>query len=167
MAAVANRNLKRGAAGAALLLLAACQKQPTVLPPPVMVAQPPPPTAAQPAPLPPREAATIDEYKEQIARRIMAANPQLTFSGRLPEMMEAIVVLDIGIGRDGELASIRVHRAPDTRSADIAQQAVKAATPYPKPGKLLGWTHHSLVFSETFLFNRDYRFQLRTLAGPQ
>jgi protein TonB len=165
MAAHGNRNWKRGAAGIAALLLAACQKQPTVLPPPVMVAQPPPPAAAPAAP--PREAATIDEYKEQIARRIMAANPQLIFSGRLPEMMEAIVVLDIGITRDGELASVRVHRAPGPHSAEIAQQAVKAAAPYPKPGKLLSWTHHSLVFSETFLFNRDYRFQLRTLAGPQ
>ena len=164
MAAKAIRHLKRGAAGA-VLLLAACQKQPTVLPPPVMVAQPPPPATVQPAP--PREAATIDEYKEQVARRIMAANPQLIFSGRLPEMMEAIVVLDIGITRDGELASVRVHRAPGPHSAEVAQQAVKAAAPYPKPGKLLGWTHHSLGFSETFLFNRDYRFQLRTLAGPQ
>jgi len=164
MAAKAIRHLKRGAAGV-VLLLAACQKQPTVLPPPVMVAQPTPPAAVPPAP--PREAATIDEYKEQVARRIMAANPQLIFSGRLPEMMEAIVVLDIGITRDGELASVRVHRAPGPHSAEIAQQAVKAAVPYPRPGKLLGWTHHSLVFSETFLFNRDYRFQLRTLAGPQ
>ena len=127
MAANANRTLERGAAGVAMLsLLAACQKQPTVLPPPVMVAQPPPPAAP---PAPPREAATIDEYKEQVARRIMAANPQLIFSGRLPEMMEAIVVLDIGITRDGELASVRVHRAPGPHSAEVAQQAVKAAVP--------------------------------------
>lgn len=164
MAALAMRTLKRGAAGAALLL-AACQQPPTVMPPPVLVAQPSPPAA--PPHAAPREANSIEEYKEQVARHLMAANPELVFGGRLPEMMEAIVVLDIGIDRDGALASLRVHRAPGPRSAALAQQAVRAAAPFPKPGKLLGWSHHTLVFSETFLFNRDYRFQIRTLAGPQ
>ncbi|MBV8125715.1 MAG: hypothetical protein JO370_16755 [Paucibacter sp.] len=158
------------ASGAALvsasLLLASCSRQqPTVLPPPVVVAHPPLPAEAPPAP--PRPAANLEEYKAQIAQQIMSANPGMIFSGRLPEMLEAIVVLDIGIGRDGELESVHVHRAPSDRSSDIALNAVKLAAPYPKPGHLLGWMHHSLNFSETFLFNRDYRFQLRTLAGPQ
>jgi protein TonB len=171
MAANAIRTWKRAAAGAsaaALTLLSACHNQPTIMPAPPPVTHVPaagkPPA---PAPAAPRAAANLDEYKIQVAERIMAANPKVIFSGRLPEMMTAIVVLDIGIGRDGEVTSVKVHRSPNSQASEIAVDAVKLAGPYPQPGKLLGVLHRSLTFSETFLFNRDYQFQLRTLSGPQ
>lgn len=172
MAANAIRTLKRAAAGASVLaitLLSACQKQPpTVLPAPPPVTHGPAqapsliPTERRPAPN-----LSLDEYKAQVARQIMSANPKVIFSGRLPAMMTAIVVLDIGIGRDGEVSSVKVHRSPNSQASEIAVDAVKLGGPYPQPGKLLGLMHRTLTFSETFLFNRDYQFQLRTLAGPQ
>ena len=170
MAAYAIRTLKRAAVGAsmlALMLLSACHKQqPTVLPAPPPVTHGP---AQAPTIVPSeqRAIASLDEYKVQVARQIMAANPKVVFSGRLPEMMTAIVVLDIGIGHNGEVASVKVHRSPNSQASEIAVDAVKLGGPYPQPGKLLGFMHHALTFSETFLFNRDYQFQLRTLAGPQ
>jgi protein TonB len=39
--------------------------------------------------------------------------------------------------------------------------------PLPRPFNLATGAGKSLTFSETFLFNADYRFQLRTLAGVQ
>jgi protein TonB len=148
-------------------LLSSCARQ-AVLPPASET-----PAATRPAPpakVPPqvqRPAANLDEYKTQVAQQINSANPHAIFSGRLPPMMAAIVVLDIGIGRDGDVVALRVHRTPDEESARIALAAVKQAAPYPKPAHLLKGGHHTLAFSETFLFNRDYRFQLRTLSGPQ
>ncbi len=170
MAATAIHPLKRAAVGAstlALSLLSACHNQPTVLPAPPPVTHIAAPAAPAPAPAAPRAAATLDEYKAQVARQIMAANPKVSFTGRLPEMMTAIVVLEIGVGRNGDVESIKVHRSPNSQASEIAVDAVKLGGPYPEPGKLLGFMHHTLTFSETFLFNRDYQFQLRTLAGPQ
>lgn len=149
------------------VLLSSCARQ-AVLPPAnqaATVARPAPPASA-PSPVQ-RPAANLDEYKTQVAQQINAANPQAIFSGRLPPMMAAIVVLDIGIGHDGEVATLRVHRTPDAESARIALAAVQQGAPYPKPSHLLKGGHRTLAFSETFLFNRDYRFQLRTLSGPQ
>jgi protein TonB len=173
MAATANRNerlfsalFSASIAVLPALLLGACQQRPIVMPaPPPVTHVPLPPSAARPAPRPP--AATLDEYKTQVAQQIMAANPKVVFSGRLPEMMTAIVVLDIGISRNGEVASVKIHRSPNSQASEIAVDAVKLGAPYPQPGKLLGMLHHTLTFSETFLFNRDYQFQLRTLSGPQ
>ena len=148
-------------------LLTSCARQ-EVLPPAKPApapGRPAPPSAV--APQVQRPAANLDDYKIQVAQQINAANPSVIFSGRLPPMMAAIVVLDIGIGHDGEIVALRVHRSPDEESARIALAAVKQGAPYPKPAHLLKWGHHSLAFSETFLFNRDQRFQLRTLAGPQ
>ena len=175
MAANAIRTLKRAAAGASTLafaLLSACQNLPTLLPAPPPVTHVPAAGGTRteaPAPVPeaPRTAATVDEYKAQVAQQIMAANPKVSFTGRLPAMMTAIVVLEIGIGRNGEVTSVKIHRSPNDQASEIAVDAVKLGGPYPQPGKLLGFMHHTLTFSETFLFNRDYQFQLRTLAGPQ
>jgi protein TonB len=44
---------------------------------------------------------------------------------------------------------------------------VERSGPLPKPFNLASGPGKSLTFSETFLFNADYRFQLRTLAPVQ
>ena len=170
MAAAAKLFLKRNVGRVlpvlAAVLLSACRQPPTLLPPAPLApirapAALPSVTPAVPA------AASMDEYKELVARKIMATSPDLTFKGKLPSMLTAIVVLDIAIDRHGELVSVHVHRAPDQQSSDLAQAAVRRAAPYLQPGKLLSGQHKALTFSETFLFNRDYQFQLRTLSGPQ
>lgn len=164
MASRPQHYLRIALAASAALLLASCHKEPPVLP---KVSPLPAPPAAATTPAPPRAAANIDEYKVQVAERILASNPHQTFSGRLPPMLPAIVVLDIGIDRDGGVSEARVHRSRDNAAAKVALAALAAGTPYPKPGHLLRFGHKTLVFSETFLFNKDYQFQLRTLAGPQ
>lgn len=149
-------------AGMSLLagLLTSCYRQPTVLPPPPVTRAP----APQPAPSP-RMAASLDEYKIQVARHIAAANPKLIFYGTLPPMLPAIVVLDFTIDSNGNIGNLRVHRSRDEDASSIAMNAIRQAEPLPRPGSLLRGRH--LAVTETFLFNRDYQFQLRTLAGPQ
>jgi protein TonB len=44
---------------------------------------------------------------------------------------------------------------------------MRQVAPFPKPGKLLPSHHKTLEFSETFLFNKEYRYQLRTVAPVQ
>lgn len=157
---------------AALLSLAACQKSPQrETPPPAPVTQAiPPPAAAPAAPAQTRPARidTLDDYKIAFAEQVMAANPSLAFNDRLPPMMRSIVVLDISIDKDGDLKRVMVHRSRNNQASQLAVGAVKRAEKtLPKPGKLLPNKRKTLDFSETFLFNDQFKFQIRTLAGPQ
>ena len=149
---------------AATVLLSACQNAP-------------PPGERRPSPLertPPRApaaiqlAANIDAYKALVAQQIMAANGAYTFSGRLPPMLPAIVVLDLSVGPDGELKSVRVHRSRDSEASAAALAAVRRVQEiFPPAAHLMHRDAKTFDFSETFLFNEQYRFQLRTLSGPQ
>lgn len=148
------------------LLLTACQNRPPPTPPAPKVGVAP---KAQPAPPVVVTAAdNIDAYKIQVAAQILAANVPITFSGRLQPLLPAIVVVDISINRDGELSKVEVKRSRDSEASRIALAAVRRVDkPFPKPAKLMHWGHKTLDFSETFLFNNQYHFQLRSLAGPQ
>ena len=142
---------------ATTVLLSACQHAPA----PVERAAPGTPAAIQ-------LAASTDAYKSLVAQQIMAANGEYTFSGRLPPMLPAIVVLDLSVGPDGELKSVRVHRSRDGDASAAALAAVRRVQVFFPPASHLMRRHaRTFDFSETFLFNDQYRFQLRTLSGPQ
>jgi protein TonB len=121
------------------------------------------PTAA-PAPPP---SLTLDAYKAHVARHIVERNADRTFSGRLPPMLPAIVVVNITVDQDGRLADVQVQRSRDANAARVALTSMLRSGPLPRPHGLLAANSRAMTFSETFLFDRDYRFQLRTLAGPQ
>ena len=113
-------------------------------------------------------AASIDVYKSLVAQQIMAANAEYTFSGRLPPMLPAIVVLDLSVGPDGELKSVQVHRSRNSEASAAALAAVRRVQAlFPPAAHLMHRHARTFDFSETFLFNEQYRFQLRTLSGPQ
>lgn len=121
------------------------------------------PTAA-PAPPP---SLGLDAYKANVARHILDRNAERTFSGRLPPMLPAIVVLNITVDKDGRLTDVRVQRSRDPDASRVALASMLRSGPLPRPHGLLAANSQAMTFSETFLFDRDYRFQLRTLAGPQ
>jgi hypothetical protein len=142
---------------AGVLWLGGCASQ---APPPL----PPLPSGA-PAPvvrLPePGAARNWNELRLHAARRIVAANPGLTYSGPPPDPLLAIPVLEIELRADGSIRDIEVLRYPRQAkdTTQIAIDAVRRAAPFgdvsrlPKPWK----------FSETFLFNDDRKFKPRTL----
>ena len=101
------------------------------------------------------------EFRQVAARRIVAANPELTYSGAVPDPLLAMPVLELELNADGSIRGIEVMRVP-TQAKDtlqIAIDAVRRAVPFsnvaqlPKPWK----------YSETFLFNDDRKFKPRTL----
>jgi protein TonB len=114
-----------------------------------------------------RPALTLDAYKTEVAQHVVKSNPDQTFSGKLPAMLPAIVVLSITVDRDGNLTDVAVQRYRDADAAWVAVTSIRVSDPLPKPATLLAKNTGSLTFSETFLFNSEGRFQLRTLAGPQ
>jgi len=114
-----------------------------------------PPTPAASAP------AGLDDYKTQVARHVADHNPERTYTGTLPPMLPAIVVLEITVDRDGQVADVAVQRSRDPDASAIALASVRRSAPLPPPPT------GRLTFSETFLFADSERYQLRSLAGPQ
>lgn len=121
------------------------------------------PSAAAPAvklgaPTTPR---SWTDARQQAARRIVAANPDQTYTGKPPDILLAIPVLSIELNADGSIRSIDVMRKPSQAldTVEVAKQAVRRAAPFgdvsklPKPWK----------FNETFLFNQQRKFKPMTL----
>jgi hypothetical protein len=101
------------------------------------------------------------DVRRQAAHRLVAANPAITYMGRVPDQLLAIPVLEIELNRDGSVRRIAVLREPRQAkdTLRIATDAVHRAAPYgdvsrlPRPWK----------FVETFLFDDNRKFKPRTL----
>ncbi len=109
-----------------------------------------------------------NEYKYQAAQAILKDNPHLTFSGKLPPMLPAIVVLRISVAENGSLSQLTVQRPPakDDGETAVAIAAVRR-TSLPQPRNLATTAGGTFTYSETFLFDAAMRFQVRTLAPVQ
>ncbi len=124
-----------------------------------------PPTSSRPtssASLPaPGAVRNWTELRAQAARRLVAANPEMTYTGAVPDILLAIPVLEVELNGDGSVRRIDVLRHPRqaTDTVKLATDAVHRAAPFgdvsrlPKPWR----------FTETFLFNEDRKFKPRTL----
>lgn len=102
------------------------------------------------------------QFKLQAAQRIMAASPGQTYTGTPPEVLLAVPVLEVELHADGSIKRIDVLRQPRqaTETVPMAMAAVRRAAPYGDVSRLpRPWR-----FTETFLFDDQRRFLVRTLA---
>ena len=145
-------------------LFAGCAQNEKPAVPPAIT---PAPEAAAPAPSesPGHIAAlTLESYKKEVAARIAAKNRHM-FTEALPDMFKSIVVLDITIDRDGNLAQVVVRRSNGFKQLEArAMDSVREAAPYVAPNALVRRGSGSVQFLETFLFRADDRFQIRSLV---
>lgn len=133
-------------------------REPAPAPAPVRPAVRPP--AVRPAP-PPSAARNWDEFRRLAAQKLVSANPDITYTGSVPEPLLAIPVLAIELHADGSIAKIDVMRYPSQAkdTTQIAIDAVRRAAPFgdvsrlPRPWK----------YVETFLFDEDRKFKPVTL----
>lgn len=154
-------------AGAVLmLLLAGCGTSPPLSPnrpAPAAPSRVEPAPASQgraglPAPDRPR---TLAQLRSHAAQRVVAANPGRTYDGRVPDILLAIPVLEVELNADGSIRRIEVMRHPRQAldTVQLAVDAVRRAAPFgdvshlPRPWK----------FTETFLFNDERKFKLRSM----
>ncbi len=92
---------------------------------------------------------------------MIAANPDITYLGKVPDILLAIPVLEVELNGDGSVRRIEVLREPREAkdTTQMAADAVRRAAPFgdvsklPKPWK----------FVETFLFDNSRKFKPRTL----
>lgn len=111
--------------------------------------------------------ATIDTYKLGVARHILRSNLGYTFDGHLPPMLPAIVVLQLSVDRAGKPIDVLVQRSRNDLATQIAVASIRRSGNLPPPCGLIVEHLGTVTFSETFLFNGQYQFQLRSLADPQ
>lgn len=162
--------MKRAAIVAALLL-AACSKPaapPPEPPAPAPQAQPapPPPARASAAPKLPPPKTPLDAYKREVAQRILATNAAHTYDGRPPDILHAVVVLQLTVDRNGKVTTLKTLRSrhPPQERAAIASVHAAGSLPAPPPALL---RRGSLEIAETWLFRDDGKFQIRSLAEAQ
>jgi hypothetical protein len=102
-----------------------------------------------------------DDYRTQAAARMVAASPERSYNGPVPEPLLAIPVLEIELNADGSVRKVTVLRRPSQAhdTVQLAIDAVHRAAPFgdvrhlPRPWR----------FAEVFLFNDDRRFKPRSL----
>lgn len=157
----------RGGIAVAVLMLAACESPRPPAPPTTSTGASPPitvnrPLQAAPGRLPvPDAVRSLAQLKLQAGQRLVAANPERSYTGVVPQPLLAIPVLEIELNADGSVRSIDVLRKPSQAhdTTQLAIDAVRRAAPFgdvsrlPRPWK----------FTETFLFRDDRRFKPRSL----
>ncbi len=173
-----------------LVWLAGCATPPKPVPPPppepVQPALPVPAPVAPPAPVTPApaqpvivapeavpevappgklsQAASPRDYRKDGAAHVYQKYPDRLYPGKLPPMLLAVGVLDVDIGRHGEVLALRWTRAPRQVPQVMAEieNLVRAAAPFPAPVRL-----GQVTYTEVWLWHKSGRFQLDSLTEGQ
>ena len=112
-------------------------------------------------------AATMQAYQRELALRISQINASHIYTERPQALLRSVIVLKLVLNGDGKLLRSEIVRSNrDKTTENIALASIKNASPFPRPGAHL-LRNGKLELTETWLFNTDARFQLRTIALPQ
>ena len=128
----------------------------------------PPPHATISTPAAAVNSATLDQYRDAVAKRIVERNPSYVLRGKPQAMLRSLVVVSFTVDRNGRVVESSVYRTNgDDEAESTALATLRRAAPLPQPpGKLLNGRGQLELF-EDWLFNDDGKFQLRELASPQ
>ncbi len=153
------------------VLLAACS---TPLPPssspPVEIVER---TGKSPAEKPPTTsdgtatAMTLAGYKQFLAKRISEVNSLQVYPGRPQALLRSVIVAKYVIDGNGQLLHADIVRSNhDSANEASTLLSIKNTAPFPKPWPPL-LRNGRIEITETWLFNNDGRFQLRSIAQAQ
>ena len=158
----------RALLGTAMALLLASCAAPPAPPAPVVTLEEPTPVAVQPPPPEPEpeivsHAASPRDYRQDGARHLYSKNSHRIFKGRMPPLLQGVGVMQLHIGRRGEVVAFNWMRAPSHPAAKAEiERTVMAAAPYPAPIRMGG-----VVYTDTWLWDKRGQFQLDTLTEGQ
>lgn len=112
-------------------------------------------------------ATTHAAYKQALAERISQVNSTKVFIGRPQALLRSVIVVKYAVDASGRLVRSEILRSNRDRANESTTLAtLRSAAPFPKPSPRLLRNGHVEIM-ETWLFNNDGRFQLRTIAEPQ
>ncbi len=165
----AARYLAWGSAIGAALWLAGCATPPPPpppsAPPAVTPATPPaPPPAEPPAAGKVSDATSARAYRRDGAQHIYSLNQHRIYPGQMPPLLQAVGVMQVELDARGHIRRLEWMRAPKHVPAVMAEieRTVRAAAPFPAPRRL-----GSVVYTDTWLWDKSGRFQLDTLTEGQ
>jgi len=148
---------------AAVVTVTVPASAPAITLPPANLSAPVP----SPAPAPAATVWTLEGYKHEVARQIYRTSAQNLYEGPPPSQLKSVVVLTIAIDADGHPRRVAVLRSNGYGKLNqLAMQSVQRAAPLPRPSRLF-MRNGVAEFSETWLFQDDGRFQIRSLALAQ
>jgi protein TonB len=112
--------------------------------------------------------ATLDQYRDAVAKRITERNPSYVLHGTPQAMLRSLVVVSFTVDRNGHVVSSSVYRTNgDDEAESTALATLRRASPLPQPPGALLNGRGELELFEDWLFNDNGKFQLRELASPQ
>ncbi|MDR3398517.1 MAG: energy transducer TonB [Pandoraea sp.] len=110
----------------------------------------------------------LDQYKIVAAQRVTQVNAKEITPGNPQPMLRSVVSLEYWVDRSGNVTSVMLYRSNGDREAErIAVASLRRASPLPAPSRALVDSSGRVRAVETWLFNNDGRFQLRSVAAPQ
>jgi protein TonB len=123
--------------------------------------------AETPMPASPSTSLSLTAYQRELALRISQLSADKVYVERPQAMLRSVIVLKYSIDADGKLLRREIVRSNrDKMTETIALASISSAAPFPRPKASL-LRHGKLEIMETWLFNKDGRFQLRSIALPQ
>ena len=148
------------AAGVAFIAGCATRKETPPEPQPAPQVERPRPAVVVPA-------RSLDEYKRALAHHIGQRSSAQIYTGRPQALLRSVVVIQYEVDANGDLVHAEIMRSNRDRQTEAAAlHALRTAAPFPPPSPNL-LQRGRLRLAETWLFNSDGRFQLRTTALPQ
>jgi periplasmic protein TonB len=112
-------------------------------------------------------AATIEAYKADLAQRISAVNSIHVYTGRPQALLRSVIVVRYVVDAGGNLVRSEIMRSNHDRANEsTALATLRTSAPFPKPAPHL-LSNGRLELAESWLFNNDGRFQLRSIALAQ
>lgn len=110
------------------------------------------------------QTAAVRAYRKLGAGAIYSKYPKRIYSGRIPPLVYAVVVVETDIDADGKVTNVTFSRVP-SHAPEVPPkiaELVRAASPLPNPGKLGAHT-----YVDTWLWDKSGNFQLDTLTKGQ
>lgn len=110
----------------------------------------------------------LESYKVSLAKYITRVDARMITPGRPQALLRSVVTLEYAVDRRGYLTGVRLFRDNGDRAADAtALMSLRRASPFPAPSRTLLDSSGHVHIVETWLFNNDGRFQLRSVAAAQ
>lgn len=137
--------------------------------PPLATLPSPPATAPHTVPAPATagrvsEATSARAYRRDGATHLYQLNQHRIYQGQMPPLLQAVGVMQVELDANGQIRRFEWMRAPRHVPAVMAEieRTVRSAAPFPAPRRM-----GSVVYTETWLWDKSGRFQLDTLTEGQ
>ncbi|CAN5464169.1 hypothetical protein BH09PSE6_BH09PSE6_34550 [soil metagenome] len=108
----------------------------------------------------------LERYKRSAALQIQSRNPAWVTAEAPEPLLRAVIVMRIRVDSRGRTRP-EILRSPSRELGQRTLRSIEVASPLPSPPPDLAVDLNRYGYTETWLYNRDGRFQIRTVALPQ